>query len=85
MFIDIVMQYLCLFYGTDNIMYTNYCEFQEKTDPVDQIKTLAQRPPCHSFCVQVAMYCANDPDFFIQTCSRIDCPYPKDKTCTAGK
>eukprot|EP01039_Chlorochromonas_danica_P002272 gene2272-2487_t len=78
-----VMQYLCLFYGTNNEMYTNYCVYQETTDPVSSIKTVTQRPPCHSFCVQVAMYCANDPDFFIQTCSRIACPYPSSETCTA--
>lgn len=58
---EIVMQYLCLYYGSDNEMYTNYCIYQEKTDPVSQVKELSQRAPCHSFCVQVGQICANEP------------------------
>jgi hypothetical protein len=81
--VAMVMQYLCLFYGTDNAMYTNYCVYQERPDPVSQIQLYAQRPPCRSFCVQVAMYCANEPDIFIQTCARIACP-PIATQCTPG-
>ena len=53
--LDIVMQYLCLFWGTDNPMYKNDCinsEDYSDPDPANQKKV--QRPPCRSFCVQVS-------------------------------
>src|SRR3546814_905472 len=52
--LNIVLQYLCLFWGTDNNMYSNGCINQEDysdPDPANQKKV--QRPPCRSFCVQV--------------------------------
>ncbi|KAJ1432965.1 hypothetical protein B484DRAFT_18384 [Ochromonadaceae sp. CCMP2298] len=49
----IVMQYLCLFYGSNNPMYRNYCT-GEFTDPVSGKKRDTPKPPCRSFCVQVA-------------------------------
>lgn len=52
--IEIVMQYLCLFYGSDNPMYTNECVNQEDVkDPNPANHKVAPRPPCRSFCVQV--------------------------------
>jgi hypothetical protein len=80
---DIVMQYLCLFWGSDNEMYTNLCIFQESVsspDPANHIIT--PRPPCRSFCVQVADICANDPNF-INLCYNIACP-PTEDECTPG-
>jgi hypothetical protein len=77
-----VMQYLCLFWGSNNDMYTNYCVFQETVTTT--IKVLAPRPPCKSFCVQIAEVCANDPLFFIQTCEQIVCPPPVGVECTSG-
>jgi hypothetical protein len=50
------MQYLCLFYGSNNAMYTNYCIFQEDySDPNPANYLKAARPPCRSFCVQVIL------------------------------
>lgn len=51
---DIVMQYLCLFWGSDNSMYTNFCIYQEDvSDPNPINHKLSPRQPCRSFCVQV--------------------------------
>ena len=78
---DIVMQYLCLFYGSDNKMYTNNCINQEDVSDSNPVNhKVAPRPPCRSFCVQVAEVCANDPKF-MQLCSSIDCP-PMEDSCT---
>lgn len=78
---DIVMQYLCLFYGSENDMYTNFCVYQEDvTDSNPVNHRIAPRPPCRSFCVQVAEVCANDP-LFIQICNNIACP-PMEDECT---
>lgn len=50
----IVMQYLCLFWGTENDMYTNLCFWREETqDPDPRKHKVTGRPPCRSFCVQV--------------------------------
>lgn len=70
---SIVMQYLCLWWGSDNSMYRNECQKYEDSsnpNPAEQLK--APRPPCRSFCVQVAEICANDPDF-MQLCSNVPC------------
>lgn len=51
---DMVMQYLCLFWASDNSQYGNSCIAREKTDFPDPANyLLAPRPPCRSFCVQV--------------------------------
>lgn len=51
---EIVMQYLCLFWGSQNEMYRNYCYWSEDVSDPDPTKHLiAPRPPCRSFCVQV--------------------------------
>ena len=76
---DIVMQYLCLFWGSDNLMYTNYCVYKEdvtNSDPATH--RIAPKPPCRSFCVQVADICANDPDF-VNLCYNIQCPPTEDE------
>lgn len=50
----IVMQYLCLFWGTENDMYTNLCYWKEDTsNPDPTLHEATGRPPCRSFCVQV--------------------------------
>lgn len=52
---EIVMQYLCLFWGSQNDMYRNYCYWSEDVSDPDPTKHLiAPRPPCRSFCVQVS-------------------------------
>jgi hypothetical protein len=67
-------QYLCLFYGSHNPMYTNYCIYQEDyTEPDPKDHQIAARPPCRSFCVQVVTVCANEPDL-LGTCGAIACP-----------
>eukprot|EP01038_Epipyxis_sp_PR26KG_P004907 gene4907-6870_t len=71
---DMVMQYLCYFYGSDNPMYQNNCINEEDVaDPISGLKNFAPRPPCKSFCVQVATVCANERDY-IHTCNNIVCP-----------
>ena len=71
---DIVMQYLCLFWGSDNRMYKNLCVYTEQTDDPDSENFVrAPRPPCRSFCTQVAEICAND-HHFVQLCHDIVCP-----------
>jgi hypothetical protein len=49
---EMVMQYLCLFWATNNNMYTNYCVYKETVLSNGQL-SVAQRPPCRSFCIQV--------------------------------
>lgn len=51
---DIVMQYLCLFWGSDNKMYVNECINKEDvSNPDPDFQQISPRPPCRSFCVQV--------------------------------
>jgi len=54
---DMVMQYVCLFYGSDSSQYRNYCVYKEVVTNVgvnDQQQ--APRAPCRSFCVQVRLF-----------------------------
>lgn len=54
---EMVMQYLCLFYGSDNNQYRNYCVLQEDySDPLPANHLKSARPPCRSFCVQVGKF-----------------------------
>lgn len=46
------MQYLCLFYGSNNAMYTNNCK-DDLSSPDPNGYLFVPRPPCRSFCVQV--------------------------------
>ena len=51
---DIVLQYLCLFWASQNDMYDNYCFWMEDvSSPNPDEHQIAPRPPCRSFCVQV--------------------------------
>jgi len=51
---EMVMQYLCLFYSSNNPMYTNSCFYHEDvSSPDPTLHLLTTRPPCRSFCVQV--------------------------------
>lgn len=75
---EIVLQYLCLFWGSQNQMYRNYCYWQEVVDKTNQL--IAARPPCRSFCVQISEICANEPEF-LQLCGNIACP-PFEDECT---
>ncbi len=71
---EMVNQYLCLFWGSDNLMYRNLCIWFEETDDAEAINHVkSPRPPCRSFCVQVAEVCAND-HHFLQLCHDIACP-----------
>ena len=80
---DIVMQYLCLFWGSDNLMYTNLCAWNESVKDPDPTKhILVPKPPCRSFCIQVADICANDPEFVL-LCNNIMCP-PTEDDCAPG-
>jgi hypothetical protein len=78
---DIVMQYLCSFWGSENSMYTNSCLYKEDTNnAIEELKRFAPRPPCRSFCVQVSLVCANNKEFG-QLCANIACP-PEEEECT---
>jgi hypothetical protein len=79
---NIVMQYFCLFWGSDNPMYTNFCIYQEDVSDPNPIKhKVAPRAPCRSFCVQISNVCANSADEFLFQCLDILCP-PSEDTCT---
>jgi hypothetical protein len=67
---DLVYDYVCHWWGSDNPMYTNRCGSR------------GQVPPCRSFCVQVAELCANNEDY-VHLCEPIDCP-PTADTCKPG-
>lgn len=77
---EIVMQYLCLFWGSQNLMYTNECIDYERAggneDPLQ-----SPRYPCKGFCIQVAQLCGND-DQVLQLCNNIECPPPTEEDCT---
>jgi len=75
---DMAMQYLCLFYGSNNAMYRNYCP-EDTTAANSDLHEITPKAPCRSFCVQVATICANDPTF-IQLCEGIKCP-PTEDVC----
>lgn len=78
---DIVMQYLCLFWGSNNDMYENLCIYKEEVTSVNKLDhKVSPRPPCRSFCVQIAQVCANDPEYML-LCADIDCP-PTEDACT---
>jgi hypothetical protein len=78
---DVVMQYLCLFWGSENLMYTNSCLYKEDTNnAIEELKRFAPRPPCRSFCVQVSLVCAQNKEFG-QLCGNIACP-PEEEECT---
>mmetsp|Transcript_28145 Transcript_28145/g.28433 ORF Transcript_28145/g.28433 Transcript_28145/m.28433 type:complete len:206 (+) Transcript_28145:150-767(+) len=53
---EMVMQYLCLFWGSDNYMYRNSCINKEDTSSPDPLEhKLSPRYPCRSFCTQVGL------------------------------
>ena len=57
---SMVLQYLCLFWSSDNSMYTNSCiNFEDVSSPDPTQHLLAPRPPCRSFCVQVSVSYTN--------------------------
>jgi hypothetical protein len=65
---ELVTNYICYFWGSDNEMYDNRCG-------VDSVK-----PPCRSLCALVAKTCANNGKW-IDLCESIKCP-PIDEECT---
>lgn len=79
---SIVMQYLCLFWGSNNTMYNNGCNaLDEVNRPLKNKQIHTQTPPCRSFCVQIAEVCANDYSAFLNVCYDIQCP-PTETQCT---
>jgi hypothetical protein len=63
---QLVLDYTCLTWAT---MFGDRC-FNG---------TNAPRTPCRSFCVQVAMTCANDPFDWVNLCHNVECPMKKGK------
>lgn len=79
---SIVMQYMCLFWGSNNTMYNNECSALDITNrPLLNKQIRTQTPPCRSFCVQIAEVCANDYYYFLNICWEIACP-PTETFCT---
>lgn len=79
---SIVMQYLCLFWGSNNDMYVNKCDILDSVNrPLKKEHLHTQTPPCRSFCVQIAEVCANDYTAFLNVCLEIECP-PEATFCT---
>ncbi len=78
----IVMQYLCLMWGSDNLMYKSECHSccEDVSDPNPNNRRVAPLFPCRSFCIQMAEVCAYDKNY-IQLCERIPCGESNDD-CT---
>jgi hypothetical protein len=70
----IVMQYLCLMWGSDNLMYKSECHSccEDVSDPNPNNRRVAPLYPCRSFCTQISQVCAYDKNY-IQLCERIPC------------
>lgn len=66
----LVQDYTCLWWGSDNALWSNGCG------------VLAQKPPCRSYCVQVAEICANSMEWKA-LCADIPCP-PTGTDCMPG-
>lgn len=59
------LEYICIFWGSQNAMYDNRCiGIQQSVEPPLQ--------PCRSMCVQLAITCANNPDYK-DLCASIPC------------
>lgn len=69
---DLVREYLCLWWGSRNTQYDNRCS-----------NGLSVYKPCRSFCVQVGMMCANNPDW-LDLCYNIMCPPVGTPDCEPG-
>eukprot|EP00904_Undaria_pinnatifida_P012424 jgi/Undpi1/8311/HiC_scaffold_25.g10780.m1 len=68
---EMVADYTCLWWGSDNEMYDNRCGVE------------AQVYPCRSYCVQLAKTCANNVVEWLELCRSIDCP-PTSEECMPG-
>jgi hypothetical protein len=66
----LVWDYTCLWWGSDNDVYTNNCK--DKKEMTDGSFVKAAPQPCLSFCTQVANMCANRPDW-IKLCKNTVC------------
>jgi len=72
---ELVLDYICLYWGSKSAMYENKCDLPKHEGQL-------AKPPCRSFCTQVAEVCANSVDY-MQICSNVKCP-PIDQECTPG-
>ena len=89
-----VYDYTCLWWGSQNEAYKNNCKDLQMV-LTNGKKVQAALQPCLSFCTQVAMMCANRPDW-IQLCGPdaksgatnkklgVLCDAKHDQECTAG-
>ena len=76
---EYVQEYTCLWWGTTSTVvqefgtaYLNRCDNKGKT----------MKPPCRSYCTQVAIQCANNLEY-MELCANILCP-PYEEECTPG-
>lgn len=65
-----VYDYTCLWWGSDNDVYTNNC--RESDVQIDGKPVTAAYQPCLSYCTQVANMCANRPEW-IKLCKSVVC------------
>lgn len=71
---QLVQHYTCLWWASTNDAYRNNCD--------EAFATEVAKPPCRSFCSQIATQCANTLDY-MDLCIHIACP-PTDTECTPG-
>eukprot|EP00520_Triparma_pacifica_P004379 CAMPEP_0118650508 /NCGR_PEP_ID=MMETSP0785-20121206/10285_1 /TAXON_ID=91992 /ORGANISM="Bolidomonas pacifica, Strain CCMP 1866" /LENGTH=282 /DNA_ID=CAMNT_0006542889 /DNA_START=157 /DNA_END=1001 /DNA_ORIENTATION=- len=67
----LVYDYTCLWWGSNNDVYTNNCDGKEEKLFDDTIVSVAD-PPCLGYCTEVANTCANRPDW-IKLCEGMTC------------
>ncbi|GMH75297.1 hypothetical protein TrVE_jg7504 [Triparma verrucosa] len=77
-----VYDYTCLWWGSDNAVYSNNCK-EDKELP-DGTKAEAAFQPCLSYCTQVANTCANRPDWIKLCQDGVICQAVDSTPCVEG-
>ncbi len=80
---QMVYDYTCYWWGSDNQYYWNPCKDQAK-ELIDGSIVKVKDPPCKSYCLEVAAMCSNRPDW-IKLCDGVEClAAGGDYTCVVG-
>ena len=83
---EMVYDYTCLWWGSDNEVYRNRCK-EYSFNLINGEKIETTKRPCLSYCTQVAESCANRPDW-MRVCDKIYCNDEAgsgmDEDCTMG-
>ncbi|GMH57556.1 hypothetical protein TrLO_g15230 [Triparma laevis f. longispina] len=77
-----VYDYTCLWWGSDNAVYTNNCK--ERKELTDGTFAEAAYQPCLSFCTQLANTCANRPDWIKLCQNGVVCQAVDSTPCKEG-